>query len=199
MNRRGFTLMEILCVLAIVGTLCGLLFPALGNARRAAAAARTKTQFAQWAAAIESFRAEYGCYPVFSADNLVNAGATALEHPFHDVLAGRHRDGSVLASDSPAVSQNRRAIAFCTFSAAEFNDAKLLQDASGHTAVAVLVDRDLDGVIKTGADFSALPMVDGQVPSADDIPASGVRAGVVFYAAAPGGTPANPAFVFSWK
>jgi len=199
MKRRGFTLIEILCVLAIVGTLCGLLFPTFGGARRAAAAARTKTQFAQWTAAIESFRGEYGCYPVFAANGLVNGDATAIEHPFHDVLAGRHRDASALAPGSSSALQNRRAIAFCVFSDAAFNEAKLLQDASSHTAMAVLVDRDLDGVIKAGTDFVVLPAVDGQVPTADDFPADGVRAGVILYALAPGATPTSPAFVFSWK
>ncbi len=199
MNRRGFTLIEILCVLAIVGALCGLFFPAFGNARRAAAMARTKTQFAQWTAAIESFRGEYGCYPGFAADNLVNGGVTVIEHPFHDVLAGRHRDNSALTSGSAAALQNRRAIAFCVFSDADFSDTKLLQDASGHRAIAVLVDRDLDGVIRVGADFAALPLVDGLAPAVDDFPISGVRAGVIFYAPAPGATPANPSFVFSWK
>lgn len=199
MNRRGFTLIEILCVLAIVGTLCGLLFPTFGHARRAATMARTKTQFAQWTAAIESFRSEYGCYPVFAADNLVNGGATAVEHPFHDVLAGRHRDGSALTLGSPAAAQNRRAIAFRVFAAAEFNEAKLLQDATGHSVIAVLVDRDLDGVVKMGADFSALPSVNGQTPATSDFPVSGVRAGVIFYALAPGATLSNPSFVFSWK
>src|SRR6478736_7379464 len=110
MKRRGFTLIEVLCVLAIVGTLCGLLFPTFGGARRAAAAARTRTLFAQWTAGIESFRSEYGSYPVFAADGLVNGGADAVEHPFHDVLAGRHRDGSALTAGSGAALQNRRAI-----------------------------------------------------------------------------------------
>jgi len=199
MKRRGFTLIEVLCVLAIVGTLCGLLFPAFGSARRAAAVARTKTQFAQWTAAVEAFRGEYGCYPVLASDGLVNGGVTAVEHPFHDVLAGRHRDGSALTAGTSAASQNRRSIAFCSFGVDEFTGAKLLQDASGHSAIAVLVDRDLDGVVKVGADFGALPVVDGLVPPTDDFPASGVRAGVVFYAVAPGATLTNPAFVFSWK
>lgn len=199
MKRRAFTLIEILCVLAIVGALCGLLFPGFGSARRAAVAARTRTQFAQWTAAVEAFRGEYGCYPQFSADLLVNGGVTASEHPFHDVLAGRHRDGSALATGAAALMQNRRAIAFCAFSDTWFTEANLLQDASGRTAIAVLVDRDLDGVIKAGTDFTALPAVDGSVPGPADFPASGVRAGVVFYALAPGSAGSEPAFVCSWK
>ena len=199
MRCRAFTLIEILCVLAIVGTLCGLLFPGFSGARRAAAMARTRTQFAQWTAAIEAFRGEYGCYPQFAPNHLVNGGVTTVEHPFHDVLAGRHRDGSVLTAGVDAALQNRRAIAFCAFDGAWFNEAGLLVDASGHSAMAVLVDRDLDGVIQAGTDFVSLPAVDGQAPGEADFPAAGVRAGVVFYALAAGSSPANPTFVFSWK
>lgn len=198
-KSRAFTLIEILCVLAVVGTLAGLLLPGFNGARRKAEAARTRTQFAQWTAAIEAFRSEYGCYPQFAADHLVNGGATTTDHPFHDVLAGRHRDGSALAAGSDPALQNRRALAFCTFSDTWFSDAKLLQDASGQTAIAVLVDRDLDGVIGAGVDYVSLPIVAGQVPTEADFPAVGVRAGVVFYAPAPGSTSANPTFVFSWK
>jgi prepilin-type N-terminal cleavage/methylation domain-containing protein len=199
MKSRAFTLMEILCVLAIVGAMCGLLFPGLGSARRAAAVARTRTQFAQWTTAIEAFRSEYGHYPNFAADRMVNGEVTATEHPFHDVLAGRHRDGSVLTIGSAALLQNRRAIAFCSFSDTWFAETKLLHDASGRTAIAVLVDRDLDGVIKAGDDFASLPAVDGCVPGAGDFPESGVRAGVIFYSLAPGASGASPAFVCSWK
>ena len=199
MKSRGFTLIEMLCVLAIVGALCGLLFPAFGSARRAAEAARTRTQFAHWTAAVEAFRAEYGCYPVFAPDGLVNGSAASIEHPFHDLLAGRHRDGSILTIGTSAALQNRRAIAFCVFNATAFNDANLLHDASGHSEIAVLVDRDLNGVVEAGVDFVTLPAVDGLVPGSDDFPAPGVRAGVIFYAPAPGASPANPAFVFSWR
>jgi type II secretory pathway pseudopilin PulG len=186
-------------VLAIIGTLCGLLFPSFGGARRTATAARTKAQFARWTTAIESFRDVYGHYPTFAADNLVNGGAIGLEHPFHDVLAGRHRDGSILTPGSPAALQNHRAIVFHVFDDLEFDADYLLQDAANHRDMAVLVDRDLDGLIKAGADFVTLPAVNGLTPGSIDFPAVGIRAGVLFYAPAPGATAAKPGFVFSWK
>jgi prepilin-type N-terminal cleavage/methylation domain-containing protein len=198
-KRRAFTLLELLSVLAILGLLAGLILPSVGAARRSAHRAKSKVQFAQWAAAIESFRGEYGYYPAFDSSNLVNGGVTAADHPFHDILAARKRDGTGLTAGGAAAVQNRKAIAFLLFSEADFNAAGLIRDAFDNTAIAVLVDKDLDGVIRAGADFTTLPEVGGMIPSRDDFPAGGVRAGVVFYAPVPGTTASNPEFIFSWK
>lgn len=195
----GFTVLELLVVLAILGILAALIFPSVGAARRSANKAKARVQFTQWAAAIESFRGEYGYYPAFDASNLVNGGATATDHLFHDILAARKRDGTALTAGSPAVLQNRKAIAFYSFSDADFTAANLIRDAFDNTAIAVLVDKDLDGVIRAGTDFTTLPPVTGLTPSALDFPTAGVRAGVIFYAPAPGATVANPEFIFSWK
>jgi type II secretory pathway pseudopilin PulG len=192
-------LLELLCVIAVVGMLAALIFPTVGAARRSANKAKTKVQFAQWASAIESFRSEYGYYPAFDASGMVNGGVTAAGHPFHDLLAGRRRDGSAVDSGSAAAAQNRKFIRFASFSDADFTPGGLLRDAFDNTAIAVLVDKDLDGVIRSGTDFTVLPAVNGMTPAAADFPASGVRAGVIFYAPAPGATAADPEFIFSWK
>jgi prepilin-type N-terminal cleavage/methylation domain-containing protein len=203
----AFTLLELLSVIAIIGILAGLIFPGVRAARVSANKARTKVQFSQWAAAIEGFRSEYGFYPAFDATALVNGGAspsTAGDHPFHDILAGRKRDGSALVAGGTAAAQNPKLIGFYSFSAADFTDASsptpnLLRDASDNTALAVLVDRNLDGVIRMGSDYPALPAVAGLTPAAADFPPEGIRAGVIFYAPAPGATAAAPEFIFSWK
>jgi len=195
----GFTLLELLSVLAILGILAALIFPSVGGARRSANKAKTRVQFTQWAAAIESFRGEYGYYPAFDASNLVNGGATASDHLFHDILAGRKRDGAALTVGSAAALQNRKSISFYSFSDADFTPANLIRDAFDNTTIAVLVDKDLDGIIRPGTDFTALPSVGGIVPTSADFPAAGVRVGVIFYAPAQGATVANPEFIFSWK
>jgi prepilin-type N-terminal cleavage/methylation domain-containing protein len=198
-RRHAFTLLELLCVIAVIGILAALIFPSVGAARRSANKAKVKVQFSQWVAAIESFRGEYGYYPAFDASNLVNGGVTAADHPFHDVLAGRRRDGTPLAAGGPAATQNRKLARFHSFTDSELTAAGLVRDAFDNTALAVLVDRDLDGFIRSGADFTTLPAVAGLTPASADFPPTGVRAGVLFYAPAPGATTANPEFIFSWK
>lgn len=215
--RRAFTLVELLAVVAIVGILAALVFPSLGSARKSASRARTKVQFGQWAAAIESFRREYGYYPVFDPTNLVNGGAStsaAGDHLFHDLLAGRKRDGSPSssASSASAGSQNPRKIAFHAFVESDFTPSdspqpNLLRNAFDQVSIAVLVDRNLDGRIDS-TDYSSFPAVllpDGSAArptsggAGGDIPANGLRTGVAFYCADPNATAAAPQFVVSWK
>jgi prepilin-type N-terminal cleavage/methylation domain-containing protein len=212
-RQSAFTLLELLSVITIIGILAALVFPGVRAARVSANKARTKVQFNQWAAAIEGFRSEYGHYPAFDASNRVNppgqsTTASAL-HPFHDVLAAKRRDGTALpayTTTAPAQnpeSQNRKRIGFYSFSEADFTHASspapnLIRDAFDNTEIAVLVDRNLDGVINA-SDYGSLPAVGGLTPAATDIPATGVRAGVIFYAPAPGADTANPEFVLSWK
>lgn len=212
---KAFSLLELLAVVAVIGILAGLIFPSIGAARKSANRAKTKVQFSQWAAAIEGFRSEYGYYPAFDASNLVNGSAStsvAGDHLFHDILAGRKRDGSALTSGSQAYTQNRKRVSFYTFGESEFTAAdtampNLLRDAFDNLSLAVLVDKNLDGKID-GADYPTMPVVglpDGTTarPSSgsinSDIPPTGVRAGVIFYCADPNATATRPEFIFSWK
>lgn len=204
---KGFTLLELLTVIAIIGVLAALIFPAVRSARVSANKARTKVQFSQWGVAIEGFRSEYGHYPAFDSSGLVNGGAATTpqgEHLFHDVLAGRRRDGSALPAGAAAAQQNHKLVSFYVFGEPDFTPGTfgaphLIRDAFDNTEIAVLVDRNLDGVIRLGSDYAALPAVNGLAPGAADFPAAGVRAGVLFYAPAPGADAANPEFIFSWK
>ena len=207
--RRAFTLLELLAVIAVIGILAALLFPGVRSARGAAYKAKTRVQFNQWAAALEGFRSEYGYYPALHPTNLVNPPGQAVDpaalHLFHDLLAVRRRDGSALPAYTTGTdplfpeAQNRKLVRFHAFAVSEFSSADLLADAFGNTQIAVLVDRNLDGVIRAGSDFTELPVVGGLTPGPADFPAAGVRAGVIFYAPAPGATAANPDFIFSWK
>ena len=127
-----------------------------------------------------------------------------MNHLFHDILAGRRRNGSALSSGSVAANQNKKHLSFCSFSEADFTKAdssapNLLQNGSGQTDIAVLVDRNFDGVINSVDYGEILPAVDGLRPDETDFPAAGIRAGVIFYCAAPRATVDAPQFIFSWK
>lgn len=205
-RAAAFTLIELLTVIAVIGILAAILIPTVSSVRHSATKARVKVQFNQWAAAIEAFRGEYGYYPRFTNHKINDGAGAAGDHLFHDILAGRRRDGSALGA--AAAAQNRKRIAFYDFGESDFAPLDsatpgLIQDAAGNTEIAVLVDRDLDGMI-TASDYDgALPVLNGMRPSAGtteaDFPQAGLRLKMVFYARDPRATASEPGFIFSWK
>jgi len=202
---NGFTLIEVLVVIAIIGALTAILIVTSLGVSDSASKARAKVQFAQWAAAIEAFRSEYGHYPQFDASHKVNGsdqGGLGGEHLFHDILAGRRRDGQPLGQIASA--QNRRHIRFYAFAQSEFAQSaggpELIQDALGNTDIAVLVDRNLDGRIDA-ADYPILPAMttrDGVLIGAPHFPPNGLPLSVAFYSVGLRATAANPEFIVSW-
>lgn len=62
-RRAGFTLVELIMVIAVIATLIALLLPALGSVRRTMTIAEVRQEISQLEAAIASFKAEYGVEP----------------------------------------------------------------------------------------------------------------------------------------
>ena len=62
-NRRGFTLVELLVVISIIGTLMSLLLPAVNQALEAARAAQCKNNLNQIAKATSVYEGSFGAYP----------------------------------------------------------------------------------------------------------------------------------------
>ncbi len=74
----GFTLVELLVVMSIIGVLIGLLMPAVNAAVRAARVARTQAIIQSLAVGLEAFKADWGVYPPSnnSGDDRLEGGPT---------------------------------------------------------------------------------------------------------------------------
>lgn len=203
----AFTVVELLAVISIISILVAILLPTLGASRSAALAAKTRVQFAQWCAAIEQFRQEYGYYPdIAPAGGLASAADTVR---FVRTLSGRNGDGTSVGIPAD-LNGNTKRIPFYRFASGEFVDpegrdgggGELLCDAFGNTEIGILLDRNGDGLVKPGEDAPVFPVTGvnggaGMMPTDADLPSSGLRAGVLIYSAGRGGNPSD--LVLSWK
>jgi len=61
--RRGFTLIELFTVIAIITVLAGVAFGAIRGAKRQAAIARARAELAVLGQALEEYKRQYGDYP----------------------------------------------------------------------------------------------------------------------------------------
>ena len=201
----AFTLVELLTVLAILGILAAILVPVVGRAQEAARRTKVRTQFAQWAAALDGFRAEYGHHPSFAAGGASSAPdlCRVNEVPglFFQTLTGRSGTGGAPDLDRAAAANPRR-IVFVAFGAAELGTGAhpSVCDDFGNTDIVLLVDRDGDGLIPApAAPPAVLSAQTGRTlaPPPDAFPADGVRATVAFYSAGAGRDPES--VVCSWR
>lgn len=176
-RKNAFTLIELLVVIAIIGILAGIIFPSVSAVVNRANAAKTRTMFSQWIAAIEDFRSEYGFYPTFGG---AAADDTAVRindqrELFYHTLTGRLPSGP----GTPSGAQNRRNIRFYSFSDESIADDETygpasagdIIDAFGNPDIYVVVDSNRDGVIRS---FPSLPS--GDMPSGNEL-----NAGVAVY------------------
>ena len=87
----GFTLVELLVVMSIIGLLIGLLLPAVSVAVRAARVGRTKSIIQSLTVGLEAFKDDWGVYPPSdhtSADKLELAGSWEGYHLMAHALMG---------------------------------------------------------------------------------------------------------------
>lgn len=188
---NGFTLLELLSVMAIMAVLAGLLIPTTTAVRNSALRIRGKTQFKQWGLALEEFRSEYGHYPQISVSGIMDTSR------FLGALTGRDHQG--LTATGPAAAGNTRGLRFYTLSTGELLGSEEgapraeLKDAFGNSRIGVLIDWDGDGFI-SGDEYvlQALPAGNSHVGFSSPIapPRLGeavrISARVAFYSAGAG-------------
>jgi general secretion pathway protein G len=75
---QGFTLMELLIVIAIIAILASLVLAAAGSVQKKGARSRTEAEIAALGAALESYKADNGDYPSNSLANNSAALVTNL-------------------------------------------------------------------------------------------------------------------------
>ena len=88
----GFTLLELLAVIAIIAVLTGIVIGVGRRASEAGKVARAKAELAALSAALESYKRHYGDYPRTGAvQNSASGGPSASDGPgiLFNALAGR--------------------------------------------------------------------------------------------------------------
>lgn len=113
-TRRGFTLTELLTVIAIIGVLAALLFPAIKNAMLKAEINKAKTDISGLQTAFRAYYTEYGRWPA-SANASTGGGIICTTNWMVALLRGEDRIGADSAMPNITYNGNPRRIRFLEF------------------------------------------------------------------------------------
>src|SRR3954451_11510683 len=104
--RPGFTLVEMLVVVAIIAVLIALVLPAVAAARKSAQAAQCQSNLRQLGAAIIQYRDQTGAYPQYRAEYPPVTNAYGVNRPRWQWLLAPYLGGYAQNPDVIAVAGN---------------------------------------------------------------------------------------------
>ncbi len=82
-RRSGFTLVELLVVVAIIVILVGILIPAVGSVRKASRVASTQALIVQLQSAIEQYHMDFNAYPGPLSNDQIYQDSTSVAPPVY--------------------------------------------------------------------------------------------------------------------
>lgn len=120
--KKGFTLIELMIVISIIGVLVGLLTPMISNAQKNAVKATSKTFFSNMVNALERYKDEYGYFPDFlTARDRTNLDDGNYAENFVKAVTGVDCDGKNFRSPTGRNSTERAANSSILARATSFN------------------------------------------------------------------------------
>lgn len=87
-RTKGFTLIEMLTVIAIIGILAGLIIPAATKARRDAAISKAKATISALETALSMYYTDYGAYPPSCIDASNQGNGNAFRSGASSIIGG---------------------------------------------------------------------------------------------------------------
>lgn len=152
MNRRAFTLIEILVVIGIIGILAAIFVPVAGAAKTSLTKTKSKSRFNEWVTAIGQYKTAYGFYPTLGettssdSDSHFNLDEGTNSEAFVKTLSGRDPDTGEKITGTERTKYNRKATAFCDFTGDDYkqSDGSIemgkLADGFGNNNIHVVMD-----------------------------------------------------------
>lgn len=137
-SKEGFTLIEVLSVLAILGILMGLLFPAFGQAKLSVRKKMSHIVFIECISALHDYQLYYGHYPTCVESVETPVSIHAIQTAWIQSLQGKN--------DAETNSYNPDNRCFREFKDSEFNANGDWVDALGNSEIYIV--RRADNALK---------------------------------------------------
>jgi prepilin-type N-terminal cleavage/methylation domain-containing protein len=133
-RHRGFTLLEMLVVLVLVGIFSGLLFPGFTAIRRTTLQHRSRWQFCEIISALETYALHYGHWPTFLQPEEKPLALAQFRRELVEALQG--------VDDGESSIHNADNVRFFVFPRSFFNSDGAFVDAFGNENLSIVVRKN---------------------------------------------------------